>query len=91
MIVGDLEQKTKTYNFRVARGINAFDYSQKLNVIATGGFDSVVRVWNPYVPAKPIILLLDHKSPVLCVHINDFREQIISIAENKVGRNYTCT
>ena len=35
--------------FKVPKGVAMFDYSDKYKVIATGGMDQVVRVWNPFV------------------------------------------
>ena len=35
--------------FKVPKGVAMFDYSDKHKVIATGGMDQVVRVWNPFV------------------------------------------
>jgi len=35
--------------FKVTKGVAMFDYSDKHKVIATGGMDQVVRVWNPFV------------------------------------------
>ena len=35
--------------FKVPKGIAMFDYSEKHKVIATGGMDQIVRVWNPFV------------------------------------------
>jgi len=46
-----------------------FPYSNKLNLIVTGGQDALVRVWNPYVTKKPISILRGHQSPVTQVNI----------------------
>lgn len=35
--------------FKIPKGVAMFDYSDKYKVIATGGMDQVVRVWNPFV------------------------------------------
>lgn len=35
--------------FKVSKGVAMFDYSDKHKVIATGGMDQIVRVWNPFV------------------------------------------
>ncbi|KAI0229573.1 WD repeat-containing protein on Y chromosome [Lamellibrachia satsuma] len=83
MFIGDLEQKLTNSYFRVTRGINTFDYSNKLNLVVTGGQDALVRVWNPYVVKKPVSILRGHQSPVTQVHLDSNREQAISIAENK--------
>ncbi|KAK2175397.1 hypothetical protein NP493_732g02017 [Ridgeia piscesae] len=83
MFIGDLEQKLTNSYFHVSRGLNTLDYSNKLNLIVTGGQDALVRVWNPYVTKKPISILRGHQSPVTQVHLNDCREQVISLAENR--------
>ena len=83
MYVGDLdEKKTRSY-FRVNQGVFTFDFCRKNNVIATGGYDTVVRVWNPYVPRKAVMLLQGHKSPVTHVAVHSEKEQIISLGEEK--------
>jgi len=35
--------------FKIPKGVAMFDYSEKHKVIATGGMDQIVRVWNPFV------------------------------------------
>ena len=65
------------------RGISTVDYSNKLNIIVTGGPDAVVRVWNPYVTSRAVTALRGHQSAILRIHLNVLKEQIVSIAENK--------
>lgn len=36
--------------FRVHKGVKAFSFCRKKNLLATGGLDRIVRVWNPYLP-----------------------------------------
>ena len=79
---GDLRQSKKTY-YRVRKGIFDFAYCRKNNVIVTGGKDTIVRVWNPYVSSKPVILLHGHKSAVLHVIVNEKEEHVVSISEDK--------
>ena len=50
----------RTSMFKVRKGVWDFDYSKKNNVIVTGGKDCIVRVWNPYVTVKPVMLLQGH-------------------------------
>ena len=61
MFVGDLQQKKSSY-FCVNMGILDFDYSEVKNIVVTGGKDSLVRVWNPYIPTKPVMLFHGHNS-----------------------------
>ncbi len=86
MFLGDFEHKVYKSYFKVTKGINSFDFCKQLNMIVTGGYDAIVRVWNPYVPIKPVILLQGHQSPILHVILNLRREYVISIADNKEVR-----
>jgi WD40 repeat protein len=91
MFLGDFERRTEGSYLVVKRGINTFDYCKKLNVLITGGYDAVVRVWNPYITTKPVITLSGHKSPILHVLVNSTDENVISIAENKDIRIHDLT
>jgi WD40 repeat protein len=85
MYLGEYKYKRKFNSyFKVNRGLLSFGYCPKRNVIATGGMDYIVRVWNPYVNSKPIYILKGHCQPVTHVVINSLRGQIVSIDK---GRN----
>jgi len=71
--------------YRVNCGVTTFDYSHKLNMIVTGGLDSLLRLWNPGAVGNKLVGSLEgHVSPVVIVMINNLRDQLISLAENKV-------
>ena len=42
----------------IPKGVNAFDYCAKANIIATGGVDKVIRVWHPHIFSRPTGKLL---------------------------------
>lgn len=86
MFLGDYNYKTKKINtyFKVYKGLLAFDYCPENNVIATGGMDYLIRVWNPYVNSKPVVVLKGHCKPVTHIVVNSSRSQIVSIDK---GRN----
>ena len=79
---GDIEKKKSIY-FKVSKGVFSFDYCRYNNVLVTGGKDTIVRVWNPYVQNKPVMILQGHKSPIFYVMVNSTKEQIVSISEDK--------
>ena len=56
LFMGDIELRRQAY-FRVKKGVFTFDYSKSNNIIVSGGKDALVRVWNPYMPLKPVMLL----------------------------------
>ncbi len=35
--------------FRVPKGVTSFDFSERHNLLVTGGTDQVIRIWNPFV------------------------------------------
>lgn len=84
MYLGDYNYKKKinTY-FKVYKGLLAFDYCPENNIIATGGMDYLIRVWNPYVNSKPVVVLKGHCKPVTHIVVNSSRGQIVSIDKGK--------
>ena len=84
LFFGDFHGKKTQVYFKVNKGVLSFDYSYSLNIIVTGGMDYMLRVWNPYVNNKAIVLLKGHTKPVNHVILNDTRNQVISIDK---GRN----
>ena len=84
LFFGDFQGKKTPVYFKVNKGVLSFDYSYYLNIIVTGGMDYMLRVWNPYVNNKAIVLLKGHTKPVNQVIINEKQNQVISIDK---GRN----
>ena len=66
------------------QGCNCFDLSKTLNYLVTGSNDHKVRLWNPYVPAKPIAVLAGHKKNVSAVHIHEELLSVISYSVDAV-------
>ncbi|XP_032743080.1 WD repeat-containing protein on Y chromosome-like [Rattus rattus] len=71
--------------FRVHKGVKAFSFCRKKNLLATGGLDRIVRVWNPYLPGKPTGVLRGHTAPVMYVHVAAEENKVFSVsADNTV-------
>ena len=88
--MGDLETRKATY-FHVRKGVLDFDYSPLNNLFVTGGKDTVLRVWNPYVTVKPVMLFQGHNSAITHIAVNDTKEQVISISLDKEVHVYSLT
>ena len=72
-------------SYHVNGGVNAFDFSDKLTMIVTGGLDALIRLWNPNAVGNKLVGTLEgHASPITSLIVNNLRNQLISIAENKV-------
>ncbi|KAL2104306.1 hypothetical protein ACEWY4_001174 [Coilia grayii] len=77
--------KAKVYNsaFQLRKGILCFDYSAEFNIIVTGGFDRIVRVWNPYVTNCATCQMKGHSAAVTHISVNGKINKIISISKDK--------
>ncbi len=74
--------------------INAVDYSAARNIIAAGGLDRGVTVWNPFVEGC-VGTLYGHDEPIVNVMFNDRDWQLLSVSHDKTIkvwdiRNYKC-
>lgn len=72
--------------FQISQGVNAFDYHEKLNLIASAGVNNHVCLWNPYVISKPTGLLRGHMTSVVQVKFIKCRGQLVSFSKDKVLR-----
>ena len=65
--------------------MDCFDYSRDLNVIVTGGVDHAVRLWNPYVTAKPVAIMKGHQSSLIDLVIHQNLGQVFSYDKDGVS------
>uniref|UniRef100_A0A674JBW0 Uncharacterized protein n=1 Tax=Terrapene triunguis TaxID=2587831 RepID=A0A674JBW0_9SAUR len=66
--------------FKVHRGVKAFDFCKESNILVTGGLDRNIRLWNPYVPGWAIGLLRGHTSPISFLCIADGNTKLFSVS-----------
>ena len=66
------------------RAITDLAYSEKHKIIISCGFDFEVFVWNPYMPAEPIIKLDGHESHLIGVNCLSDLNSFISCDSGKV-------
>ncbi len=69
--------------FKVNKGVKTFDFSFEKNLLITGGMDRVVRLYNPYVPSKPIGHLKSHMTPIFYIHLNNEDNRIFTMSIDK--------
>ncbi|KAF7233512.1 hypothetical protein EG68_05686 [Paragonimus skrjabini miyazakii] len=72
--------------FTVHQGINAFDYHEGQNQIATAGVNYHVCLWNPYVVSKPNGLLRGHMTSVVAVQFHRSKGRLLSLSRDRVLR-----
>lgn len=69
--------------FKIHKGVKTFDLSTVKNVLVTGGMDRVIRLWNPYLPSRPVARLRGHNAPVFLVKIVEEDDRLFSISAEK--------
>ena len=67
------------------QGVECFAYDSDLTVLATGGMDHAVRLWNPYVTSKPIAYLQQHNTTILDLVIYRELGLLFSYSQDGVG------
>ncbi|XP_015281661.1 PREDICTED: EF-hand calcium-binding domain-containing protein 8 [Gekko japonicus] len=75
--------KTQSAVIVLKKGILCFDYSSEMNILVTGGYDPLIRIWNPYVTSSPITQLKGHTTAVTHIIVNKQRNTIVSISRDK--------
>ncbi|XP_068795383.1 WD repeat-containing protein 64 [Struthio camelus] len=88
-VLGDikrLEDNMPVKEFSVPKGVNAFTYCGKSNVIVTGGDDRLLRVWHPNINTKPIGKLPGHLHSVVEIVTNEKDQHVISLSSAKIFR-----
>ncbi|XP_072171177.1 cilia- and flagella-associated protein 337-like [Diadema setosum] len=69
--------------FKIHKGVKTFDFCKEKNLIATGGMDRILRLYNPYVPSKPTGMLRGHNAPIFSLFIAPNENRIYSISQDK--------
>ncbi|CAH2283330.1 WD repeat-containing on Y chromosome-like, partial [Pelobates cultripes] len=82
IVIMDIHQKGKVYTWNISKGVRCFDYSKTMNLLVTGGLDHKVRLWNKYVPSRPIAVLPEHTMAILDVAIYEPLRQIFSYSKD---------
>ncbi|XP_010622262.1 uncharacterized protein LOC104862195 [Fukomys damarensis] len=66
--------------FRIHKGVKAFSFCKRNNLLLTGGMDRIIRAWNPYLPGKPTGVLKSHMAPVIYIHTASEDNKIFSMS-----------
>lgn len=65
--------------FRIPLGVTTFFLDEQTRVLATGGPDTYVRLWDPYIPAKPSAILTGHRGGIVFVFIQANEKKVYSV------------
>ncbi|KAM6238453.1 LOW QUALITY PROTEIN: WD repeat-containing protein 64-like [Porphyrio hochstetteri] len=81
-----LEWKEPVKEFSVRRGINAFTYCRKAEVIVTGGHDKLLHLWHPAVNSSPTGQLSGHQHSIVEIVTTEKDQHVISLSCAKIFR-----
>uniref|UniRef100_A0A8D0BUP6 WD repeat domain 64 n=1 Tax=Salvator merianae TaxID=96440 RepID=A0A8D0BUP6_SALMN len=81
-----LEDNVPVRDFSVPRGVNAFTYCGKANIVVTGGDDKILRLWHPNINTKPVGKLMGHLFSITEIVTNEKDQHIISLSTAKIFR-----
>nr|XP_014334863.1 PREDICTED: EF-hand calcium-binding domain-containing protein 8 [Bos mutus] len=74
--------KVSVLNLR--KGILCFDYCPDKNVLVTGGYDPLIRLWNPFFSRKPVWMMKGHQTSVTHIVVNSKDSSILlSVSKDK--------
>ncbi|XP_071442112.1 WD repeat-containing protein on Y chromosome isoform X2 [Hetaerina americana] len=83
LVLRDVRTSIKVdYVFNVPHGVHCFAVNEARFMLATGGSDCAVRIWNAYVPNKAVIAFTGHHAAICGV---EFMEgyRILSMSSDK--------
>ncbi|XP_026525089.1 WD repeat-containing protein 64 [Notechis scutatus] len=78
-----IEDNLPVREFSIPRGVNAFTYCVKANIIVTGGEDKILRLWHPNINTKPVGKLIGHLFSITEIVTNEKDQHIISLSTAK--------
>ncbi len=87
----DYSKEWNVIGNRIILSACCMHYYCDLIIIATGGKDSHLRLWNPYVSAKPTTLLKGHDTTIVHVAIVNLDGLIFSLSKDFVSYETECT
>uniref|UniRef100_A0A8C6VEU7 WD repeat domain 64 n=1 Tax=Naja naja TaxID=35670 RepID=A0A8C6VEU7_NAJNA len=79
-----IEDNLPVREFSIPRGVNAFTYCVKANIIVTGG--KILRLWHPNINTKPVGKLIGHLFSITEIVTNEKDQHIISLSTAKIFR-----
>eukprot|EP00729_Bicosta_minor_P006810 gene6810-3663_t len=85
--LGKIGGKGTTRGYNIPMGCNDFDFFIDKDghpLVATGGNDCKLRLWNPYVPNSCDEELPGHRSSIESVLLNPSHDQVITISDMEV-------
>ncbi|XP_062331061.1 WD repeat-containing protein on Y chromosome isoform X2 [Osmerus eperlanus] len=82
VVIMDASLKRNPYIWNIMKGVQCFDYSRPLGLLVTGGLDPAVRLWNRFVPSRPVATLEGHGTTVVDLAFYQPLAQVLSYSKD---------
>ncbi|KAK5645470.1 hypothetical protein RI129_006770 [Pyrocoelia pectoralis] len=83
VIIKDITDNKSSYVYKIPKGAWCFTFCECVHLLATGGTDSLVRLWNPFVPNKPSAVFSGHHAGICALILQDSGKYLYSISKDK--------
>ncbi|KAF5291198.1 hypothetical protein FQA39_LY14440 [Lamprigera yunnana] len=71
------------YQYKIPKGAWCFAVCETVHIFVTGGPDSIIRVWNPFVPSKPSAIFTGHHAGICNLILQNSGTKLFSISKDK--------
>lgn len=83
LVITELGIQKNQIILRMNKGVSCFAYDNTRMIVATGGPDCILRLWNHIVPKKPIAILPGHHNGIIFIFIQDGGKKVYSVDVSK--------
>ncbi|RZC00553.1 EF-hand 8 and/or WD40 domain containing protein [Asbolus verrucosus] len=83
MLMRDLAKNKGSYVYNLPKGAWCFSIIDGIQILASGGSDCLVRLWNPFVPQNPIAVLYGHHTAITSMILQDEGKFLYSLSQDK--------
>ncbi|CAG9858410.1 unnamed protein product [Phyllotreta striolata] len=81
--ITDILDFNKCYSFKIFGGVWSFAVSEEKHILATGGPDCLVRLWNPFVPMRATCIFYGHHTGIVQMVFQDNGEKLYTLSKDK--------
>lgn len=83
LLMTDTSEHKKTYVYKIVAGAWCFALEESSHVVATGGPDCLVRIWNPFIPRRATCTFYGHHTGIVQMVFQDNGKKLYSLSKDK--------
>ncbi|CAG9763835.1 unnamed protein product [Ceutorhynchus assimilis] len=82
-LMTDIIDSSTVYNYKITAGVWCFSFDEEIHIVATGGPDCLIRIWNPFVPNRPTSVFYGHHAGIVQLVFQDMGKMLYSLSKDK--------